>query len=861
MNATRLFCCLIVLLVTSDVVAQDDDEDAAREVDAELAESERDLKFAREHVEFLAQRIERLRKLRMTRMSVARTKQVMKKAEDDGDEELVDELDDRMHELELDMDLSWSLLELNDERWRVREVRGEITRVDPLFSATERLHVLQRERIELTEKLFRVYREGPEADERPLEERAERLSGVFGLRFAHLELSREIEWAREEGEDDAVEELKEVLRELRDLDEEPEKLDRPAGNARALQLYKTAGPVMLSDAQIAAAGNLDFTTEIIPLLKTACFECHDQESASGDLNLQLLVSRQPLLVNRSHWINVIAQLRNRSMPPAEEPQPNEADRRRLVAYLSNAIHNFDYATVRQPGFESARRLTHEEYNNTVRDLFGVDLRPADDFPVDLTASGGFDNSANSLFIQPITMERYVGAAEDIIRSALPEFRAARNHQKAYDLVFGVAERGTDASAARSILNHFVTRAFRRPVADDEVDSLFEHYQRRVADGAGHEAAIREVLQIVLVSPSFLVRTEWNRDTDKAYTVDDWELASRLSYFLWASMPDDELFGLAREGKLHQAEVLNAQISRMLADSRADSLGSQFAAQWLGFNDLGRVRPGPIDNPWCTDSLIAAMQDESAMFFTSLVRDNDSIERIVTADYTFLNQELARHYGMKNVTGPHMRRVSMQTNTRGGIFGQGSILAVTSFPGRTSPVIRGNWILSTLLGTPPPSPPPNVSEFDDRIADNRKLTQRQKMELHRTNPNCYACHSQIDPLGFSLQQFDWFGRYRTKHRGKDVDDRGELPDGTEFRGVDGLRGVLVDRRLDDLVFQITRKMLTYAIGRQLEYYDEATVREIVAAVQDDDRKLQTLIREIVHSDTFRMKQIPFSVAAE
>ena len=267
----------------------------------------------------------------------------------------------------------------------------------------------------------------------------------------------------------------------------------------------------------------------------------------------------------------------------------------------------------------------------------------------------------------------------------------------------------------------------------------------------------------------------------------------------------------------------------------------------------RVQPDQIDNPWGTDSLMASMQRESAMLFNSLVKDDLPLDRLVDANFTFLNQELANHYRVPGISGKEMRRVSLEDSPRRGILGHGNILAITSFPGRTSPVVRGNWILSNLLGTPPSPPPPNVSDFDEEVSENRRLTQRQKLEQHRSKPNCYACHSQIDPLGFALEEFDWFGRHRPIQRGQRVDTMARLPGGKEFQGLIGLSKALLRERVDDLTIQACRKMLSYALGRQLEYYDEATVREIARTVQLNDRRVHSLIHAIVQSDAFQMKQ--------
>ena len=637
--------------------------------------------------------------------------------------------------------------------------------------------------------------------------------------------------------------------------------------------------IQLTNAEISAAAKLDFAAEILPRLKTACFDCHDSADANGDLNLEQLVTQQPLVINRTHWLNVIEQLKVRSMPPADAEQPSDADRRAMLGWLTDRIKNFDYTTVRRAGGVPPKRLTHDEYNNTVRDLVGVDLRPADRFPTDLTASSGFENSANSLSIHPVTLERYVGAAEAIVQAAWPlkptsiEQKAALNR-----LLEGVSDLDNE-NAVQRVVTQFATRAYRRPLEQVEVDSLMTHFRRRRGQGDSTDVAIRDVLQVILISPNFLIRfeaapefspepttlatgsppqqnrrlIEQSRSQSRAIRVSDWELASRLSYFLWASMPDDELFELARSGRLHEPTVLAQQIERMLKDFRSESLGSLFAAQWLGFAELDRVQRDQIENPWATDTLVAAMKSESALLFHSLVQRNESVDRLLDADFTFVNEELANHYGIEGVSGSGMQEVSLRETPRRGVLGHGSILATTSLVGRTSPVMRGNWILTTLLGTPPPPPPPNASEFDESVAKNQRLSQRQRLELHRTNPNCYACHSQIDPLGFALEDFEWFGRYRPERRGEAVDSAGKLPDGTSFRGLMGLSSTLVSERSSELAEQFTRKMLAYALGRQLEYYDEATVRELTTELEADGRKLQTLIQAIVRSDSFQKKQ--------
>ena len=335
-----------------------------------------------------------------------------------------------------------------------------------------------------------------------------------------------------------------------------------------------------------------------------------------------------------------------------------------------------------------------------------------------------------------------------------------------------------------------------------------------------------------------------------------DLANRLSYFLWASMPDDRLLELARTGELKDPVVLQGEVSRMLANPKAESLGRSFAGQWLGFEHLGsRIRLDPIDNPWCTDSLMDAMKAESSLFFVSLLRENRPLNELIDPPYTYLNEELARYYRIQGVRGSKMRRVELDSKQRGGIFGQSSVLAITSFPDRTSPVTRGAWLLTNVFGQRPPNPPPNASQLNEEIEERDILTQRQKLELHRRKPNCAACHDQIDPLGLALENYDLFGRYRTRsEEGRKIDVKASLLDGTELDGIEGLKRYVVEEKLETVAHQLTRRMLAYALGRPLEYYDEKAVRKIVNAVKKDQWKMSRIVSEIVASYPFQFKQI-------
>ncbi|MBM79308.1 MAG: hypothetical protein CMJ78_01785 [Planctomycetaceae bacterium] len=674
--------------------------------------------------------------------------------------------------------------------------------------------------------------------EEQLDEIREELEPLWGV----FELELELKEAREEGDRELIQELEEELKALR-------------GEKTSVIVPQPAVIAKITSQEMANAVEFHFQRDIFPLLTKYCIRCHGQEVQEGELNFAKSIAETPFVRNSRLWLNVAEQTRNRVMPPDDEPQPTDQERRLIAAWILNAIKNFDYSKVDNPGYEPTRRLTHQEYNNTVRDLFGVEVQVTDKFPADLSAISGFDNSANSLFIQPLLLERYMSAADEVIRQVLPDDSEKQNTNEFLTaLISGPPKDVASDRAAKQVIDQFLPRAYRREVTASEVEKSLKQFQTLQTQGISYRDAIKHVLRATLVSPKFLMKNESAADAKEAFVVDNWQLANRLSYFLWASMPDEELFRLARQGELSKPGVLHAQVDRMLANSKADTLGTIFASQWLGFQHLGsRVRADPIDNPWCTDSLMNAMKSETALFFMAQVRDNRPLPELVTANYTFLNAELARHYDLPGVKGNKMRRVTLNTPTRGGIFTHGSLLAVTSFPGRTSPVVRGKWILEEVLGTPPPPPPPNVSEFSDEIEDRESLTRRQKLELHRKNPNCYSCHSQIDPLGFSLENYDWFGRYQSHRRRRKIDASGHLPDGTEFRGAEGLKRVIVEKRLPDLTRQVSRKMLSYALGRQLEYYDEPAVRKITAALEEDDYRMATLIHQIVVSYPFRYKK--------
>jgi hypothetical protein len=413
----------------------------------------------------------------------------------------------------------------------------------------------------------------------------------------------------------------------------------------------------------------------------------------------------------------------------------------------------------------------------------------------------------------------------------------------------------DEPCARRILGSLARRAYRRPVTRADVDPLLAFYRDGNAE-TGFDEGIERGIRRLLVSPEFLFRIE--RDPaavtpGRVYRVSDVELASRLSFFLWSSLPDEALLDLAERGQLSTPSVLAAQVRRMVADPRADAFVTNFAGQWLFLRNLDAVVPVQSVFPDFDDGLRQSFRRETELFFNSIVREDRSALDLLRADYTFLNERLARHYGVPNVRGSHFRRVALDKGSvRSGLLGQGAILTVTSYPDRTSPVIRGKWVLENLLGTPPPPPLPNVPPLKPTNQEGAVLSMRQRMEQHRANPVCASCHALMDPLGLSLENFDAVGKWRTLgESAASIDATGRFPDGTTFQGPAGLRDALL--RSDRFVSTLTEKMLTYALGRGVEHYDMPAVRGILRDAAKSDYRFSSLIVGIVQSAPFRMRR--------
>jgi hypothetical protein len=727
---------------------------------------------------------------------------------------------------------------------------------------------------------------------------------------------------------------------------------------------------LAAPALVAASGQID---SIRPLIDAYCAKCHGPEQRIAGLDLTQFRTDDQVLKHRRLFTRAVELVRSREMPPVQ-PQPTEQERARLADGIHRALTSVDWSKHRNPGAVTMPRLNRAEYDNTIRDLTGLDLRPSSTFPVDPPGESGFDNDREGLFLPPLLLEKYLAAAnlvvDEMIAANRPrppfartiEVETMRNTEtqtraKAYgydiqvvqntiyDYVTfptsgtyefkvtawgshdgqgrlpGVALRVANELRGQSVVTAdqahpgtyafttFVRRGSHRvslhffgqptaapefnkgkkaegpgravlsldridiadaPGARDRESAAFLNSRRAVADFAARawrrpldkaeltdldrQPSLASALKFVLVSPNFLFRVEGSAKPGAEYRLNDYELASRLSYFLWMSMPDPPLFDLARQHRLRDPKVLAGQVRRMLADSKSSAFLDAFFPQWLGYSELGKsVGPDRKAFPAWTDGLREAMLAEASLFFERMVRDDEPLTGILDARLTYLNEELARHYGIQGIVGRQMRRVELADPNRGGVLGMAAVLTATSLPVRTSPVVRGKWLLETMLGEDLPPPPANAGDLPEPKGELAKMTLRQRFELHRSAPQCASCHNRIDPLGYGLENFDGVGRWRENDNGHPVDSVGVLPSGEKFRGPAELRSVLLARR-DAFVRSMAARMLAFALGRDLRYHDDPVVDRIAADVAAAGYRPSALLAGIANSHPFQYKRV-------
>lgn len=711
---------------------------------------------------------------------------------------------------------------------------------------------------------------------------------------------------------------------------------------------------------IAAAGwaaephEVAFAKSVEPFLKRYCAACHSAANRTAGLDVTALRGTD-------RWHDVLEKTRGGEMPPVGMPRPKADELAAATRWMEAQVERMLAASTPDPGRVTARRLNKVEYTNTIRDLLGITLRAADDFPND-DSGYGFDNNGDVLSLSPVLMEKYLSAAELISRTVIPpatpakmtlhrvtsdkakgdpspggmaithrfpywaeyeiEGRAAivrgkgrfflalyvdgqhiqtnevfpgdgpnrlvtvripvepGDHrirtvfvdEKNEPISFGdtsqlvtdyIGVRGPFANAelgmapaqrrllvcaekttacAERIAAALLPRAWRRPVTAEETARV----AGLVSRGKSFEHGVQLALQAVLVSPQFLFRVE--RDAPGMRAIDDYELATRLSYFLWSSMPDAELARAAGEGQLRAG--LDAQVKRMLADRKAEAFVENFAGQWLQLRNLETARPDPEKFPQFDDGLRDAMLQESKRFFAHVLREDRPVTEFLDADYTFANERLAKHYGLESVVGSAMRRVPAAAK-RGGVLAQGAVLTISSYPTRTSPVLRGKWVLENILGTPPPPAPAGVPPLEvSKVGVANSL--REQLEKHRANANCAVCHNKMDAVGFGLENYDAIGNWRDKDGAFPIDSAGALPGNKRFSSPMELRAML-KKEPGQFVRALTEKMLTYALGRGVERYDRATVLKISNRTAAAEYRMSALLAGIVESLPFQYRR--------
>jgi len=592
-----------------------------------------------------------------------------------------------------------------------------------------------------------------------------------------------------------------------------------------------------------------FTDRVTPFIKDYCIQCHqNRRPTQAGVNFSPALKAPGHAAFHDQWKRAVARVKAHDMPPEGAPQPSDADRRMFADWIAK----LKYLSEKDPGRFVIRRLTKTEYGNTLHDLFGVEPSIADGLP-DEVSGEGYLNS-----LSPLQLEQYLMIADRVLdRIVAPEDAPPTAVQTR---LFGepAAPQTGSREAAREVARSLARKAYRRPPTEAELDVLVEAFELGRQNDFGYEQSLHLMLKAVLVSPQFLFITPAGEVESSTGIVplDDYQLASRLSYLLWATMPDDELTALADSGSLHEPEILEAQVERLLQDRRSRALFDGFGAQWLGVGGLESQVFDPAVFPQMTAEMREAMYDEARLFFESIVRENRSVINFVDADYTYLNGTLASIYGLEEtVTGSEMRRVHLSDGNRGGVLGMPGVLAATSFPNRTSAVKRGVWVLEQVLGEHVPAAPPSVPALEEQDQGTvASLSLRERTELHSTNPVCANCHQMLDPIGFGLENFDAIGRWRDRDgNGEAIDAAGALPGGERFSGPKELNAIIAGR-IGDLARNLAEKLLAYALGRRLEGYDEIVVDELMHEIAADGYRMQTLISAVVASYPFTHRRI-------
>lgn len=598
---------------------------------------------------------------------------------------------------------------------------------------------------------------------------------------------------------------------------------------------------------------LSWDRNVHSLFQRYCYRCHNPDETKGNTILSQDVDPRLILEHRATWETARSMLESKDMPPEKAKQPSDEERQLMIQFLTQTLDSLDCTAQQDPGPPPFRRLNRTEYDNAVADLTGLNLHLAENFPPD-PSGFGFDNIGEVLTLSPLQVEQYHQAARRIVTELIDK---QQDHQQSHRQVFFVAPGPDrpDRDVARQVMERFASRAFRRPVEPEFIQKLLGIYDKSRARGDDHEHAVGQMLTAVLISPGFLMRLEQDQpEASQPYPIDDYELASRLSFFLWSRPPDDVLLALAAKGELSTPKVLEAQTLRMLKDPRSQALADNFFGQWLGLREIATHQPDQKQFPEFNEALRRAMLEEVRGLLVEVVQQDRPVTHLIDADYAYLNAPLAKLYGIPGVQGDQLRRVKLTDRRRGGALTSAAVLMLQADPTRTNVPRRGNYVAGRILGTPPPPPPPNVPALEDAVSDGKVHTLRELLEIHRRNPECASCHAKIDPLGFSLENYDAIGRWRETEAGKPIDASGQLPDGRKFSGPVELKQILLEDK-QAFVRTLATNLLIYALGRGLLADDECVLREAVKAAQARDDRFSALVLAVVQSTPFRYRRNP------
>ncbi|MEQ9220396.1 MAG: DUF1592 domain-containing protein [Cyclobacteriaceae bacterium] len=615
-----------------------------------------------------------------------------------------------------------------------------------------------------------------------------------------------------------------------------------------------------------------FQKSVQPILEQHCYSCHGHERSRAGINLEKYDDITRIYKDGQLWLRVHEIIASGEMPPKSEKPLSKEQYEVLVEGINQLLSSS--INMKNPGRVAARRLSHLEYQYTIKDLLGVDFAAMEYFPTDGSGGGGFDNQARTLFMSPLKLERYYQASE-IIVDELRADPALWEKVVPFEFEITIWQRISawiksmvisdyepvkhEVVAARKVITPMASKFYRRYLKPEEIDvlsGLFETVYHSIDEQSETEKfnlAISQVLRAILVSPNFLYRLEQDSERKTPYEISDFELATRLSYFLWCSAPDEELLTLARNEQLQDSTVLAGQVLRMLADPKSERFMETFSIQWFGIQKLLGDEPvaDPERYPELTAVLRKAMVDETVTYFSYVVKESRNFLELISGNYSFINETLADHYGISNVTGDHLRMVALDESNRGGLLGMGSILTVSSLPERTSPVLRGKWVLEQVLGTPPPPPPPGAGELEDDEAAHKEVGLRRLLEIHREKPECQSCHEKMDPIGLGLENFDAIGRWRTSYGEAPIDPSGVMDTGEAFSGPNELKTILADEK-EKFARNLSMKMLSYALGRSVGFSDESTVRSLQTSLLENEFDSHGFLITLVTSYTFREK---------